>query len=241
MPENKKRLTYIISIAAVFGVLILVSLGFYLSGLTSSNSDGSISIKNYDDYVKNLSSDERKAIEKALYDTVSYNISDAEKIKSINDASIRNDTYSQKLLNGSYTTTFIVDMESIGQSYHVQNLYSRLNVEDSDLRDYTSLVTCLEKDKLKYGEFTCRDRLSEEAGVTKSDPVLQYLPVSTLDYTLSQDINSKELKLFADLELTEIDYKLGEEEAIARYKTEIAAWFESKGLDINKYSITYHY
>lgn len=239
---NDRNRKIAILIVIVFAIATLVSVGFFIANLfTNSSNEDSIRINNYDQYVSNIADSERVALETMLFNTVSYNEADTEKIKAVNDAVIREGSYSQTQSDGIYTTKFIVDIESLKQTYQLQNLYSRQSVEDSDLRDYTSLVICPEKDQLKFGEFTCRDRLSTEAGVTKSDPVLQYLPVSNLDYSLDRDPNSAELKLKATLNLTEVDRRLGEEAAIATYKESIRKWFESKNLNIDDYSITYRY
>lgn len=237
--RDENRRTIFIALLVGFIVAIVIIIGFYIASLNNDNKER-ISIKNYSEYVKNLPSSEREALETMLYRTVSNNLDDDEKIKSINDAYIRNDSYSQDYKDDAYTTTFIVDIESIKQSYKLQSVYANYNNETVNL-DYTQLVLCLEKDKLKYGDFNCKDRISDENGLSRSDPILEYLPLSTLDYTVSIDTSSKDLKLIAKLILTEVDYKLGVDDAVAEYKEKLRTWFESKDLNIDDYSITYEY
>lgn len=241
MTNGQNRKLAII-IVVVFGIATLVSVGFFIANLiTTQNNTDSIRINNYDKYVSNIADSERTALEKLLFETVTYNETDTEKIKAIDDAVIREGSYSQTQDDGVYRTSFTVDIESIKQTYQLRNLYSRLSIEESGLYDYTSLVICPEKSQLKFGEFTCRDRISTEAGITKADPVLQYLPVSNLDYSLDRDPNSEELKLIAKLNINEVDRRLGEEAVVASYKESIRKWFESKQLTIDDYSITYQF
>jgi len=58
---------------------------------------------------------------------------------------------------------------------------------------------------------------------------------------LSVDPTSSSLHIYADLILSNVDYKIGESQAVDNYKKEIAGWFTSNGLDVTKYSITYRY
>lgn len=240
MQEHNRRVTIIIASIVGFVLIVLVAVGFYVNSLTDANKE-SIKINNFNAVVKNLPSSEKDIIESTLYSTVAFNVSDEQAIKNIDDAVIRTESYVQELNNKVYTTSFIVDIESIKQSYEIRDLYSNLDREESGLYDYTTLALCVSKDKLKFGEFTCQDRISQETGVTESDPILQYLPESTLEYTLSLDSTSKDLHLIAELSLSEIDYKLGAETAVNQYKAKLQQWFESKNLDINNYSITYKY
>lgn len=237
-PRNKK-LTIIITIIVSVVIIGLIALTVFLS--SSSGAKDRIKINNYSTFVKNLPSSERDIIETALYDTVTMNVSDTKAIEAIDDAVIRADTYDQLFTDRIYTTTFTVDIESIKQSYQIKDLYSDQSQEQSGLYDYTTLALCLPKTELKYGEFVCQDRISQEMGLTQSDPILQYLPESTLDYTLSADPNSKDLHLIAKLILTEVDYRLGAEAAVDSYKTVLRQWFDSKNLDFDSYTITYEY
>lgn len=241
MKTDDNRKTIIIAVSFGFILLVLVMLGFYFNSLREASNDGKISITNFNQYVKNIPSSERTELEKMLYNTVSLNGIEEEKIKSVDDATIRQGTYTQDLESDIYETSFIVDIASLKQSYRIKNLYSNLDPEQSGLFDYTRLVLCVEKSELVYGEFKCTDRIAQERGLEQSDPILEFLPVSTLDYTLRQDMSSKELKLIADISLSEVDYKMGEEAAVNEYKNRLRAWFESKNLNIDDYSITYNY
>ena len=218
----------------------LVAFVVYMAS-RSSNKVDSIPITNYAAYVKNLAPTEQGIIQSTLYSTTALNVSDAGRLKNIVDAVIRKGSYKQTYENNIYTTTFIVDMKSVKQSYEIRDLYSNLSVEQSGLYDYTTLALCPSKTELIFGDFKCQDRVSQEANLSQSDPILQYLPVSTLTYTLKLDPSSKDLHIIAQIHLSDIDYSLGVEQSVNQYKSDIQQWFVSKGLNIQNYSITYEY
>lgn len=229
-----------ISVGLLFVAAVIFVIVLSLTTSQSSDKSGRIEITNFSKYVNNLPSSEKVTIEKDLYTTVSLNIG-TEKANLVDTAVIRDVSYQQRFDNKVYSTTFIVDIESIQQSYRVNNYYSKLSVKESGLFDYTNSVLCVNKDELKYKAFSCKDRISEESNVSSSDPILLYLPYSTLRYDLVIDSSSKDLRLIAKFNLTEADYTIGEQKAIENYKGQLRDWFVSKDLNINNYSITYKY
>lgn len=85
----------------------------------------------------------------------------------VSDANIRNGSYSQTIIDNNkmiYYTTFIIDIPSLQQSYVIQNKYSPLPVEQTDLYDYTTLVLCPDASQSIYATPTCIDRIKQEQG-----------------------------------------------------------------------------
>ncbi|MDO4271379.1 MAG: hypothetical protein Q4C83_00105 [Candidatus Saccharibacteria bacterium] len=127
--------------------------------------DGSIvqyssTIKGFDQTVRNLSNLETKVI----YNQFNYTLELNGATKEVTDAEIRNGSYSQTITDHNkmiYYTTFIIDIPSLKQSYVVQDYYSPLPVDQSELYDYNSLVLCPDKSQLIYGDFDCTDRIKE--------------------------------------------------------------------------------
>jgi len=237
--KTSKKLLIIIILSITVFVAIIVAISLIEKNKIKRGEF--ITIQNYSSFVKNLSGSEKDAIEKNLYFTVSLNSSDKESIKKIDDAVIRDSSYSQNFGHNIYKTNFIIDIKSIKKSFQLVDSFSNLSIEESGLSDYTTLVMCLDKKDLIYGDFNCQDRTSVESGLGSVDPILKYLPKNTLSYTLSVDPTSSSLHIYADLILSNVDYKIGESQAVDNYKKEIAGWFTSNGLDVTKYSITYRY
>ena len=81
------------------------------------------------------------------------------------DIVIRKNSYRQTMTNADkliYQTDFIIDLPKVKQSYQVKDSYSPLPVETSGLYDYTTLILCLDKSQLIYGDFNCNDRIKSE-------------------------------------------------------------------------------
>lgn len=111
---------------------------------------------------ENVSVERIKLIEETLFATIDMNIKGAD--LSASDVTIREGTYQQVVddtVRQIYYTTFIVDIPSLKQSYRVNDYYSPLPNAVSGLRDYTTLVLCLDAEDLIYGEFNCMDKMKE--------------------------------------------------------------------------------
>lgn len=221
---NNKRLVVVTAIAAI---VIIVSI---IMVLFARQTDKQIIIKNYDEYAKLLPQDRRDAINKALYNIVKSNA---------NDAAIRKDSYTETYddSNKIYSSTFIVDIASVKQSYKIIFTWSKDNnfvLKGDNLR-----FDCLTQDQLIYGDFNC----SEVLNIPKisNDPVLDYLPYSNFHYTITlNDSTGNKVELDARIFIYSSDTRgSSKEQAVKKYKAEIASWFTSKGLDINNYIINY--
>jgi hypothetical protein len=232
--ENKKLLIAFAAFAILCVVMIIIAI---VSNIPTTRK--TITIDNFYNYVQNVPEDEKNAIEEALYHVSSLNTEDIPKNTT---AVIRSDTYNQTFENNIYKTSFTVDIESLKQSYSVENLYSKLPVEESGLTDYTVLVLCLPLEDLIYDDFNCKDRLSQESGFTKSDPILKELPYSTLNYDISAEEDEDEnLIILVKILLSEADYKSDVSFIIDSRQGEVEDWFESLGLDPENYNIRYVY
>jgi hypothetical protein len=105
-------------------------------------------------------------IEGNLFDTIKSNVTENAEL-NVTDAKLRESSYDQNLQDADkqiYFTTFIVDIPSLKQSYRVNDYYSPFSADVSGLYDYTTLILCLERSELIYGEFNCVDRIEIERG-----------------------------------------------------------------------------
>lgn len=231
-------------IAIFFGIAVLfVGIIIYISVIYSQNQYGNgVNINGLDSTVKNISKERKDSIKTTLYNTIKINSVSESEINKINDANIRSDSnaqdYDKNLKN--YSGSFIVDIASIKQSYLVQYTYSPSS-NNADLAGNPTSVLCLEKSKLIYGEFGCKDIFTQQTGA--EDPIIQYLPKSTLSYQIDGvvDADNKLQSLDVQFQLSNADYKTGVEAAVAQYKNEVNSWILSLGLNPQGYVINYNY
>ncbi len=140
---------------------------------SSSNTSGSRSsnnneiapedypVKKLDQVAQNLPREEILNIQRQIGYTLRLN-----KVSGGHgDIIIRKNSYRQTMTNADkliYQTDFIIDLPKVKQSYQVKDSYSPLPAETSGLYDYTTLILCLDKSQLIYGDFNCNDRIKSE-------------------------------------------------------------------------------
>ena len=139
-----------------------------LSSTSSSRSSNSNEItpedypvKKLDQIAQNLPREEILNIQRQIGYTLRLN-----KVSGDHgDIVIRKNSYRQTMTNADkliYQTDFIIDLPKVKQSYQVKDSYSPLPAETSGLYDYTTLILCLDKSQLIYGDFSCNDRIKSE-------------------------------------------------------------------------------
>ena len=135
------------------------------SGSRSSNSNEiapeDYPVKKLDQVAQNLPREEILNIQRQIGYTLRLN-----KVSGDHgDIIIRKNSYRQTMTNADkliYQTDFIIDLPKVKQSYQVKDSYSPLPAETSGLYDYTTLILCLDKSQLIYGDFNCNDRIKSE-------------------------------------------------------------------------------
>lgn len=135
------------------------------SGSRSSNSNEitpeDYPVKKLDQVAQNLPREEILNIQRQIGYTLRLN-----KVSGDHgDIIIRKNSYRQTMTNADkliYQTDFIIDLPKVKQSYQVKDSYSPLPAETSGLYDYTTLILCLDRSQLIYGDFSCNDRIKSE-------------------------------------------------------------------------------
>ena len=135
------------------------------SGSRSSNSNEitpeDYPVKKLDQIAQNLPREEILNIQRQIGYTLRLN-----KVSGDHgDIIIRKNSYRQTMTDADkliYQTDFIIDLPKVKQSYQVKDSYSPLPAETSGLYDYTTLILCLDKSQLIYGDFNCNDRIKSE-------------------------------------------------------------------------------
>ncbi len=197
-----------------------------------------IRINAYDTYIPNLPAFVRDALNQSLYANVrtnlkssNFNVGDA----NIRDGSVKYEFDEIKTHSGS----FIVDMQSIKQSYEMSYKWSQ-DKNKNILGVYTA-TKCLPSSKLLFGDFDCKDYLTDSTNETKPNPILDYLPYSTFNYSITANDDSNKIGLNVDIFLYSADTRDGgKEESIKKYKSEVIDWIKLKKLNPDDYSINYN-
>jgi uncharacterized protein YxeA len=241
----RKRLVIII-LAVLLLILGLVALITFITRDTGTNQfGGRIKIQNYTQKVDNAPTDIRDATESYLYNIVKKNKEDSFEPSTIKDAVVRDNSDNQTFDDSLkvYSGDFIVDMESIKQSYWVQYSFSE-EVNNTAVGGNPIVISCLPEDKLKYGAFDCKDFVSAQSSA--NDVLLQYLPYQNFSFKISPDatIDKDKLTLVVTFSIPEIDLR-GDQTSraltVAQYKKMVTDWIKTKGADPDHYLFTYNY
>ena len=210
MEEGRVKIDLVKVLILVFAVIALGLLAYSLYEVFRPNPYGNqIVIDNFSDYFGDAPRDDRDKVFAALYDIVESN-ADANSLKDMpaSGAMIR-DGSAENIYNKEenlHVGNFIVDMESIGQSYSGHFEWSS-DVENIYFSGYVMLYVCLDRNDLIYGDFECRDIFSSD--VTTKFPVTQNLPY-TVEYYSDNYTNYTKYELFYDVnvEMTELTIRI---------------------------------
>jgi uncharacterized protein YxeA len=169
---SRGRKILLVALVVIFIAIIIALIVAAVNNSSTKNQYGSfIKIQNYDQKVKHLTSTMKDAMQSSLYKLVKKNSTEGFEASTVKDAYIRDssDTQTYDSYKNLYYGTFIVDMASIKQSYAVQYSYSTTNT--LDLGGSPIIFSCLPKDKLRYGEFDCKDFVGDQSN--PNDIILQ--------------------------------------------------------------------
>lgn len=228
--ERNELLRRILPFGIGFVVILLVGVVIYFA--LQSNT---LSITRLDEATKNIPEGNRAAIRRAVDLIITQN-NPSKNTRDVNDIAVRPESIKQNYneQQRGYTGSFIVDIESLKQSYRVQYSYS--SNENSTLNSgYPVVASCLEASELKYGAFDCQDTSIEQH---LDDPLLSKLPYEAPFYSVtnSQSESGEQIVIVKIMTNTNSSRT---REAFARYKVEANAWIEQQGVKLSDYLVEY--
>ena len=180
------------------GILLLMIAGIASLFMWLRNPFGDeMQISNLGSYTQGQPIDRRtlQRIQHSLYTIIKQNYKGYITNNSLSDILVRKDSYiqaydaDQKLR----TISFIVDIESIRQSYQVKYSYSE-NKEVTDSADYqySNAVSCLPQDQMIYGYFYCQDVFTQMNGSNTPKLVIEWGATDNYDNSLLIQTRSDE-------------------------------------------------
>ena len=133
------------------------------------------------------------------------------------------------------TSTLILDIPDAKQSWEISYAWTPGGVETNhDLGTVTP--TCLEADKLIYGDFKCNEVLNIlEYGIANPDPIIELLPYFSEGFELKYTKETNKVDAIIVIRPSQKDNQT----LINNLKSQVEYWFSHRDLDINKYSVTY--
>lgn len=199
--KNPKFYLILASVIFIIGVSVIIFFAIY-----NTTHDEKITITNIDDYVGTMPNDKKQDIFSTLYRAAEINSDKDVATLSTATATIREKTFSETY--DSYTLTysgeFVVDIESIKQTYHIYYDWSKDRDTDKLLSSsYSASANCPNKSEMIYDFFLCKNPYSDP-NTAKYDTLSEILPYST------------ETKNGTSVSVSTVDYYYGSEEPFIR-------------------------
>lgn len=247
MQPTYSRKKQLLIIGAIFGAIAVVAIIIAIVVQFSPKNEygDGLRIQNFNQKVKNVSTTMRSSVEATLYNVAKKNVSNEIDLLKVDDAFIRDNSDKQDYDKPTdvYTGNFIVDIESVKQSYFVQYTYVKDKDNEEGLTNRV-VISCVKEKDLKYGAFECTDFVEEQA--TQNDVIIQHLPFSNFSFRIAADTTAGEdnLILKVELRIPGSDLKgdlASKQSAVALYKNEVAIWLKSKNLEPSDYTYEYNY
>jgi len=240
---SPKKAILIISVSFIALVGILSAVYMYFNN-NSTNSHGEyLDIENIDEYTQGKPSDEDTLdyIKHALFTTVNLNTDQPVESRSITDIVVREGSFSQKYDEDRsiHTVEFIVDIESLKQSYRASYQWSDENRYSEHIDEWGTAVRCLPVDELIYGDFDCRDLFTEMSSVNGDSKLESILPHRSEFYTIRSYPGEGDGHAVISIQIMSNNNSERTQKRFNTYKKEATDWLESQDIELDTYTIEY--
>ena len=237
MTTNQKKLFIGIG---MFLFVVAVASVIYLANREPDEPDGSyFDIANIDEYTEGQPTDKERLnyIKQALYAVINMNLSEPVPSNSVFDINIRDGSFTQQYDEEKdvHTVDFIVDIESLKQSYNASYQWSDTNKYSENIDEWGTVVKCLPEDKLIYGDFDCKDMFTqmENSSDKKLDAILPY---NGTNYRITHYTNNENPVINVRIMLNNNPQT---KKFFNNYRKEANSWLRSHDVAISDYTITY--
>lgn len=233
----EKRKNPIIIFGCIFGVLcvILIVVAIVSNSLKKGEFGDTLKIDNFDSYEKNTPEDLKESIFATLYNTVKINLNNEQKIVK-SGAKIRDNSYTTQLDAKTYTSSFIVDIEKLQQSYKVFYSWSNDEKQNNLNGGYQVQIGCVEEFNRIYSEFACKENENQENAFVKKYPIAAILPIKIDSFS---DNYSKHKKYTISYEYIDEKFSILINDYTGGNYNDALERITSRGYKIEDYSIKY--
>lgn len=237
-------LTILVIIQLLFIIFIVIAVSNILN---DQNNVAKVDIDDYSDISSGIVIDstndldadtdfalddtKKSVIGGILYDVVSLN--NIDNIQN-NKATIRQNSVHYAYIDDLqiYFLNFIVDLEDLGQSYHIVYRWADEYPNENVPTNEPAIAFCPQEHELTYGDFGCKDNYDGDAQSLVVYDLLRYKEFSDFTVGLSGDVyNGEALKLRINTTSDEDSVKSAAIEEVSGYLTEL-------GFNLNDFEYT---
>jgi len=241
-PQSTIKRRIIISVVLFVVTIVIVSIFSYITTQKSTHANEELQIANLNDFTNGKPTNKTVTdyIKHSLYLIVNRNSESPVATNSVKDILVRQGSFSQtyNAEKDVHNVTMLVDSESLKQSYRLSYQWNNEPENRDNLDQYGTMATCPTKEESKYSNFTCISLLSEEESAEPEDPILEFLPYSDSNYSVTYSPDAKKT-LNVTIYTSAADERMDPNAAVASYEQAVRDWIVSVGLDPNAYTINY--
>ena len=217
-------------------IVILIAILLYLLAKPQLIEEPRIRIDNFSEFLPNVPEVTHRRIEEELYSYVSNAMQPNEEIPS-SGALIREGTINGfDILDSFHVGDFIVDIDSVQQSYIAEYHYGRLDgMEETEYEASVSMFCIEDPELIKYPSFKCE----ANRDFTKPNAIQYVLPkvfdgfIANYTYSIA---SVSGYAIVLEFNPSESVYKSGKVEAYKAEKTkELKEYLQKMGLDPDDY------
>jgi hypothetical protein len=202
---------------------------------------GSVRIKNLSRNLPKSNDDTTDFIGYALYQIVHANNKNIKSADEISGAIVRQNSTKQISYDdstGIYQYSLIVDIEPLRQSYKITYATADdMAVLNKTYSNNLALASCLDKSELIYGDFNCKDPLSDQQDTTPDPAIAKYLPYNDygeFEITDWSRADNGQIRLNI-IAIAPRDQDSISQDLLNQYKSEITNWIKSHNLSPDNY------
>ena len=192
----------------VIGVIMLIVLVFAIKGWSESlRSDKSLKIDNLSSKVDGITKSASIHVQKALYNTARANTPYDQDVPT-SGAHIREQIQVQTNVNNDtnvHYAKFVVDIESLKQSYDVQIEWVQDSSYRKNLSGYPVVISCVDSSAVIYQEFDCTDMQSTSSDYGGGTLVTAHNAANIINFTKIKD-SGMPLQIYNKLYLITTEY-----------------------------------
>jgi hypothetical protein len=171
--------------------------------------------------------EEVRRIEESLFATVNK----YKRVRSngVKDFLIREGTFNQRDDDDYHLVKFLIDSESLQQSYAVSYQWGNRN----KFEQYVGMIVCVQPNQVIYQSFRCQDPLVSAPLPAERANLDDYIPYSTEHFEVRSDMRTSPISIIITVSLNDSDLVNADE----TYYQEALSWLNSTKLDLGKYML----
>ena len=230
-------------VTALFAVIIVLVMN-----ANHIEVEPSLTINNFQEVLPNMPKNSRTIVEQKLYAQVKKSLKDNEKMPTSGALIRKESLYSFDVGGTLFSGDFIVDIDSVHQSYIIKYFYGGLDgegeIESSAAVEFYCLTS---QDKELYQDFECRKNNLALTDFTHDTPIVYLLPknFSNQRYSLSyapSTTSSSGYAVVIEFDPPEAVYLSGNlEDFVDEKMILIRSWLKENNMDPDDYEFIIKY